>query len=105
MYHISCERAENGAICVDKFSASAPDTYDAILMDMQMPVMDGPEATRAIRALTRPDAQTISIIAITANAFTRDIESCLAAGMNEHLSKPLNVHQLLDILNKYKSTT
>lgn len=105
MYHISCERAENGAVCVDKFSASGPDTYDAILMDMQMPVMDGPEAAQAIRALTRPDAQTIPIIAITANAFTRDIERCLAAGMNEHLSKPLNVHQLLAILNKYKSTT
>lgn len=104
MYHISCERAENGAICVDKFSASGPDTYDAILMDMQMPVMDGPEAAQVIRALTRPDAQTIPIIAITANAFTRDIERCLAAGMNEHLSKPLNVHQLLAILDKYKST-
>ena len=101
MHGIQCERAENGAECVDMFKKHPMNTYDAILMDMQMPVMDGPCATRVIRHLSRPDAVTIPVIAITANAFTKDIELCLSSGMNEHLAKPLYVPDLLKILKKY----
>ena len=102
MNGISCERAEDGAICVDKFKAAAPGTYDGILMDLQMPVMDGIAASCAIRKLDHPDAQQIPIIAITANAFAKDIERCHLAGMNEHLSKPLNIRRLISILSKFK---
>ena len=102
MNGISCERAEDGSICVDKFKASAPGTYDGILMDLQMPVMDGIAASCAIRKLDHPDAQRIPIIAITANAFAKDIERCRLAGMNEHLSKPLNIRRLISILSKFR---
>lgn len=98
---IRSTRAENGAVCVEKFQKSKPGTYDAILMDMQMPVMDGPEAAKAIRALARPDAQTIPILAVTANAYHEDIEKCLAAGMNAHLSKPLDIHQIIQTMRKF----
>lgn len=74
MNGITCECAENGAVCVDRFSESAPGTFDGILMDLQMPVMDGIEASCDIRKLDHPDAQSIPIIAITANAFAKDIE-------------------------------
>lgn len=102
MNGISCERAEDGAICVDKFKAAAPGTYNGILMDLQMPVMDGIAASCAIRELDHPDAKQIPIIAITANAFAKDIERCRLAGMNEHLSKPLNIRRLISILSKFK---
>ncbi len=102
MNGISCERAEDGAICVDKFKAAAPGTYNGILMDLQMPVMDGIAASCAIRELDHPDAQQIPIIAITANAFAKDIERCRLAGMNEHLSKPINIRRLISILSKFK---
>lgn len=102
MNGISCERAEDGAICVDKFKAAAPGTYNGILMDLQMPVMDGIAASCAIRELDHPDAKQIPIIAITANAFANDIERCRLAGMNEHLSKPLNIRRLISILSKFK---
>ena len=102
MNGISCERAGDGAICVDKFKAAAPGTYNGILMDLQMPVMDGIAASCAIRELDHPDAKQIPIIAITANAFAKDIERCRLAGMNEHLSKPLNIRRLISILSKFK---
>ena len=73
---------------------------DVVLMDIRMPVMDGLSATRAIRALDRPDAQTTPIIAMTANAFKEDVERCLAAGMNDHVGKPVNVEDLFDKLRK-----
>ena len=98
---IQSTRAENGAVCVEKFQKAKPGTYDAILMDMQMPVMDGPEAAAAIRMLNRPDAKTMPIIAVTANAYHEDIEKCLAAGMNEHLSKPLDIHQVILTMRKF----
>ena len=85
---IESDHAENGQIAVDMFSASEPGWYDAILMDVRMPVMDGLAATRAIRALDRPDAKTVPIIALTANAFDEDIQNSLQAGMNAHLAKP-----------------
>ena len=70
-------------------------------MDMQMPVMDGPEAAKEIRALKLPQAATIPILAITANAFAQDIARCKAAGMNDHLAKPINIHKLLAMLALY----
>ena len=101
MHGLTCERAENGKICLERFSSMPAGTYDAILMDMQMPVMDGPEAARAIRALPSPEAKEIPILAITANAFAQDIDKCKAAGMNEHLAKPVNIHKLLNTLARY----
>ena len=86
---------ENGAKAVEAFSAAPPGTYDAILMDMMMPVMNGIDATKAIRALDRPDAKTIPIIAMTANAFKEDAQACIAAGMNAHLPKPIQMEQVI----------
>jgi len=85
---------------VEMFEASDPGHFSAILMDMRMPVMDGLSATRAIRRLDRPDARTIPIIALTANAFEEDVRQCLQAGMNAHLSKPVEMTQLKIALGK-----
>lgn len=100
---IEHEWAENGQIAVDLFSRNPEGYYDAILMDIRMPVMDGLQATRAIRALQRPDAKTISIIAMSANAFAEDVQQSLQAGMNAHLSKPVDVDRLLETLGKVAS--
>ncbi|WP_195986021.1 response regulator [Clostridium sp. D33t1_170424_F3] len=89
---------EDGQQALDAFLASKPGDYDAILMDVQMPVMDGHEATRCIRASKHPLAHTIPIIATTANAFSDDISAALASGMNAHVSKPLDVAQLCKTL-------
>lgn len=97
---ITSDLAENGQLGVEKFSAAPTGTYDLILMDMLMPVMDGLSATRAIRTLSRADAKTIPIIAVTANAYEEDREKVIAAGMNEHLSKPINPHKLYELLGK-----
>ena len=93
--------AENGQICVEKFQAARPGYYDGILMDLRMPVMTGYEATRAIRALDRPDAKTIPIIAMTADAFAEDVKKCLDAGMNAHVSKPIDVREVCRQLLKF----
>lgn len=90
----SITRVTDGQRAVILFSSSPADTFDAILMDVMMPVMDGPEATKAIRALGRPDAETIPFIAMTANAFQEDIQKCPEAGMCAHLAKPMNVEKL-----------
>ena len=95
------EHAENGQIAVDMFSGASPGYYDAILMDLRMPVMDGLEATRTIRALERPDAKEIPIIALTANAFESDVKASFAAGMNEHLAKPTDADELYATLRRY----
>jgi CheY-like chemotaxis protein len=87
---LSVDRAENGKIGVGMFIDQREFTYDVILMDMRMPVMDGVDATKAIRALSRNDAHLIPIIAMTANAYNSDVQVCLAAGMNAHLSKPID---------------
>jgi PAS domain S-box-containing protein len=92
------ERAENGRLAADRFSASACGYYDAVLMDIRMPVMNGLEAARAIRELHRPDAKTVPIIAMTANAFDDDVRSALAAGMNAHLAKPIEPQKLYKTL-------
>lgn len=94
------ERAENGQICVDKFSQSEPGTYDVILMDIRMPVMNGYQAAESIRAMDRPDAG-LPIIAMTADAFSEDIQHCLDCGMDAHISKPIDVDKLMIQLKKY----
>lgn len=90
-YRVYCVRAVNGQDCLQRIEQAAPDEFDAILMDMQMPVMNGLEATAAIRKLDSETAKHIPIIALTANAYHEDIQKCLAAGMNAHLSKPINI--------------
>lgn len=93
--------AENGRICLEKFSESEINYYDAILMDLRMPVMSGLEAAKAIRALKRPDAQSIPIIAMTADAFAEDVQNCLDCGMNAHTSKPIDIDEVVRLLRKY----
>jgi len=100
MEDIRSEHAENGQIAVEMFSEHPAGYYDAILMDVRMPVMDGLEATRAIRALNRPDAKRIPIIAMTANAFDEDVQQSLQAGMNAHLSKPVEPERLYETLDR-----
>ncbi len=90
--------AANGAEAVEKFQRSAPYSVDAILMDMQMPVLDGCGAARAIRRLDRPDAAVVPIVAVTANAFAEDVDRTTAAGMNAHVSKPIDMDRLLEAL-------
>jgi CheY-like chemotaxis protein len=90
--------AQNGKIAVDKFGAHEPGYYDAVLMDMRMPEMDGLEATRRIRAMDREDARCIPIIALTANAFDEDVQRSLQAGLNAHLSKPVQPEVLFETL-------
>ena len=92
------ETAENGQLAVDMVSASEPGYYDAILMDIQMPVMDGYEATRAIRALNRRELAEIPIVALTSNAFREDVEAAREAGMAAHLEKPVDVRRLFSTL-------
>ena len=95
------EIVNNGLEAVQHFEASEPGTYDVILMDVMMPVMDGLTATKTIRSLERQDAKTIPIIAMTANAFREDKEKCLAAGMNAHLAKPIKIENIKRILCEY----
>jgi CheY-like chemotaxis protein len=92
------ESAENGRVAVDMVAASEPGYYDAILMDIQMPVMDGYEATRAIRALEDRKLANIPILAMTANAFKEDVEAAKEAGMVAHIAKPVDVQKMLAIL-------
>ncbi len=95
------EWAENGKICLEKFRESKEGHFDAILMDVRMPVMTGYEATEAIRALDHPDAKKIPIIAMTADAFSEDIRRCLDSGMNAHTAKPINLDEVVLLLKKF----
>ena len=95
-----CEVAENGRLAVERFAAAAPGEFDAILMDVQMPVMNGYDATRAIRSMAREDAGTIPIIAMTANAFAEDEKEALNAGMNVHLAKPIDIGLLKEVIKQ-----
>lgn len=99
--HAVCEIVENGQLAVERFSAAAEGEFDAILMDVQMPVMNGYEATKAIRSLDRGDAGEIPIIAMTANAFAEDEKEALRNGMNVHLAKPVDVELLRRIIRQY----
>ncbi len=101
MANLRVEHAENGKRAVEMFSASETGYYDLIFMDIQMPVMNGYEATKAIRELDRDDALNIPIVAMTANAFTEDMEAAIKSGMNGHIAKPLDFGQLTKILSKW----
>lgn len=98
MRDMTVDHAENGQIAADMFATSEIGAYDAVLMDVRMPVLDGLGATEAIRALNRPDAKTVPIIAMTANAFDEDVQRSLQAGMNAHLSKPVEPERLYETL-------
>ena len=97
---MECTIAANGKEALDMFEASAPGTYDMIFMDVQMPVMNGYDATRAIRGSKHKDAKSIPIIAMTANAFDDDVKAALDAGMNAHLAKPIDMTKLKQIISK-----
>ena len=98
--HIGIEFAEDGSIACDMFMAE-PKRYDIIFMDLHMPEMDGYEASRRIRGYDDAWAQAVPIIAMTADVFKEDVEKCLKAGMNGHLGKPINIHEVIAVLNKY----
>ena len=100
-YGIAVERAENGQAGLDLVQKHAGGYYDAVLMDIQMPVMNGYEATRAIRALEGTYYQTLPIIAMSANAYDEDVKACLAAGMNAHIAKPFSPEALVKLLHEY----
>lgn len=95
------ESAENGRIAYDSLLREETTPYDIILMDVQMPEMNGYEATKAIRSTTNPSVCNTPIIAMTANVFREDIETCLAAGMNDHIGKPLDIDEVMMKLKKY----
>jgi signal transduction histidine kinase len=95
--------AENGEIAYEKFMASQPGDYDAILMDVMMPVMNGYDATKAIRSSSHPRARTIPIIAMTANAYREDVQRAKDAGMNDHVAKPIDIKLLLSTLERYRN--
>ncbi len=97
----SCEIVENGRLALERFENAGEGEFDAILMDVQMPVMNGYDATRAIRELERKDAKEIPIIAMTANAFAEDEREALNAGMNVHLAKPIDVELLKQVIKRY----
>ena len=101
MQGLQVEAAENGKSAVELFVRSAPGYYDVVLMDIQMPVMDGYEATAAIRALPRQDVVRIPILALTANAFVTDVGKAKNAGMNDHITKPINLEVLFATLYKW----
>ena len=94
----TCDIVENGQEAVDTFLAAPAHTYDAVLMDIMMPVLDGYEATRRIRASRHPEAQSIPVVAMTANAFVKDVQNALDAGMNAHIAKPINMETLKNTL-------
>ena len=102
MYGINTERAENGRICVEKIKSAAEGSYDLIFMDIQMPEMNGLDATKNIRALDDPWASSIPIIAMTADAFSENVTECLNAGMNGHISKPVDIKLVIKEIHRIK---
>lgn len=100
MIGMTCDLAGNGKEAVEKFEQSALNQYDLILMDVQMPVMNGYEAASAIRNSSHPQTETIPIIAMTANAFAEDVKAALDAGMNEHVSKPIDMEHLKSVMKE-----
>ena len=91
----------NGLQCVEKFTGSPEGYYDLILMDIQMPQMNGYTATQKIRELSRSDARTVPILAMTADAFSEDIEAAMAVGMNAHLAKPLDINLVIRTISRF----
>lgn len=100
-FGLQCVHAENGEKAVALFAASKPGSYQGILMDIQMPILNGYEASEKIRSLSHPDAKRIPIIAMTADAFTVALEHSKEAGMNDFITKPINPERLRDVLSKY----
>ncbi len=100
MREIDADLAVNGRIATEMVAGSEPGYYDAILMDMRMPEMDGLEAAKVIRAMDRDDAKTVPIIALTANAFDEDVQRSMQAGLNAHLTKPVEPDTLFETLEK-----
>ena len=94
--------ANDGKAAVEAFTASEPGMFDCVLMDLMMPVMSGYEAARVIRSLERTDAKTVPIIALSANAFEEDIAMAKAAGMNEHLAKPVDTGKMLQAISRLR---
>lgn len=101
MVGLEVESAENGSIAVDMVAGAEAGYYNLVLMDIQMPIMNGYEATCAIRALKRKDVKYIPIVAMTANAFAEDIQAAKSAGMNEHMAKPIDINRLMEVLNRW----
>ena len=102
MFGITTERAENGRICVDRMKESEKGAYALIFMDIQMPVMNGLEATKAIRALEDPWASSIPIVAMTADAFSENVTECMEAGMNGHIAKPIDIKLVIKEIRRIK---
>nr|MCR5253408.1 response regulator [Treponema sp.] len=102
MYGIKSQRAENGKVAVDMLKSIQPADYDVVFMDIQMPVMNGLEATREIRKLENPYAAGIPIIAMTADAFSENVAECLEAGMNGHIAKPIDINNVIKELRKIR---
>ena len=102
MYGINTERAENGRVCVEKIKSAAEGSYDLIFMDIQMPEMNGLDATKNIRALDDPWASSIPIIAMTADAFSENVTECLNSGMNGHISKPVDIKLVIKEIYRIK---
>lgn len=100
MYGVESERAEDGQLAVDRIKQAKEGDYQLIFMDIQMPVMNGYEATKAIRALSNPQLANIPIIAMTANAFSEDIQAAKDAGMTSHIAKPIDVPKMMDTLEE-----
>ena len=98
---VLCERAVDGVDCIQKFAQVKAGYFDAILMDMQMPVMGGLEASKRIRAMDCDYAKKIPIIALTANAYHEDIQKCMDAGMNAHLAKPVEIEDVMSTIAKF----
>jgi CheY-like chemotaxis protein len=102
MFGITTERAENGRVCVDKVKQAAKGSYTLVFMDIQMPEMNGLEATRCIRALDDPWATSIPIIAMTADAFSENVTECMNAGMNGHIAKPIDIKLVIKEIRRIK---
>ena len=102
MFGIDSERAVNGRVCVDMISGAEEGSYDLILMDVQMPEMNGLDATRAIRSLKDSWASSIPIIAVTADAFSENVTECLNAGMNGHVAKPIDIKLVIKEIRRIR---
>ena len=102
MHGVKTERAENGKLAVERMRRARPGEFSLIFMDIQMPVMNGIEAAKAIRALDHPAQSRIPIIAMTADAFSENIAECLAAGMNGHIAKPVDIKLVLKEIRRIK---